>query len=657
MSDNRVRTSLPGCHKQPDYDIIKFGRILTLFPSSFVILVMLGFFIASILLNPKFDYRRKIMMNKRFSLQEVTKELVAVAKGTKPAQMVIKGGKLINVNTGEILPHMDVAITHGRIALVGDAAHTIGPDTQVIDAKGLYISPGFMDGHIHVESSMMTVGEYARAVVPHGTTSIYMDPHEIANVLGIEGVGLMTKESRNLPLRTFVAMPSCVPAAPGFEDTGAHIGPKEIKEAMAWEEVVGLGEMMNFPGVIYGDDFIHQELQATLEADKTITGHFSIQETGADLNAYIASGVRCCHESVRAEDALAKMRLGMYVQLREGSAWHDVKETIKSITENSIDSRFATLVSDDTHPNTLITLGHLDHIVKRAIEEGVKPITAIQMVTLNVAQCFGMDKDLGTVSPGRWADIVLLSDLTQVKVEKVIANGELVAEEGKMLVEIPKVEYPEAAKNTMNLAKKLEAKDFVVPTPTPEMTQAKVRVMEIIEAKVGTYARECVLPIENGVVTNDLDQDIIKAVVIERHHGTGTMGKGFVKGFHLKAGAVASTVAHDSHNLLIVGTNDEDMALAGNTLAEVGGGMVAVKDGKVIALLPLPIAGLMCQEPAEEVAKKVEVLEEAWKKLGCDLVSPFMTMALIALAVLPELRLTNRGLVDTIKFELVDLFV
>ena len=279
------------------------------------------------------------------------------------------------------------------------------------------------------------------------------------------------------------------------------------------------------------------------------------------------------------------------------------------------------------------------------------------MVTLNVAQCFGMDEDLGTVSPGRWADIVLLSDLTQVKVEKVIVNGELVAEKGKMLVEIPRVEYPETAKNTMNLSKKLEAKDFIISAPTAEMTQAKVRVMEIIEAKVGTYARECVLPIENGMVTNDLDKDIIKAAVIERHHGTGTMGKGFVKGFHIKAGAVASTVAHDSHNLLIVGTNDEDMALAGNTLAEVGGGMVAVKDGKVIALLPLPIAGLMCQEPAEEVAKKVKALEKAWKKLGCDLVSPFMTMALIALAVLPEPRLTNRGLVDTIKFELVDLFV
>lgn len=596
-------------------------------------------------------------MNKRFSLQEITKDLAAVAKGSKPAQMVIKGGKLINVNTGEIIPNIDIAITHGRIALVGDASHTIGPDTQVIDAQGYYISPGFMDGHIHVESSMMTVGEYARAVLPHGTTTIFMDPHEIANVLGMQGVKLMIEESRSLPLRTYVAMPSCVPAAPGFEDTGASIGPEDIREAMKWDEVIGLGEMMNFPGVIFGDDFIHQELQATLEANKIVTGHFSIQETGIDLNAYIAAGIRCCHESVRAEDALAKMRLGMYAQLREGSAWHDVKETIKSITENSIDTRYATLVSDDTHPNTLITLGHLDHVVRRAIEEGVNPITAIQMVTINVAQCFGVDRDLGTISPGRWADILLISDLTKVKVEKVIVNGELVAEAGQMLVEIPKVEYPDTAKNTINLAKELEAKDFIIDAPNSKMNQVKVRVIEVVEAKVGTYSREAILSVEKGVVLNDIDQDIIKAAVIERHRGTGSMGKGFVKGFNIKEGAVASTVAHDSHNLLILGTNDEDMALAGNTLAKAGGGMVAVKNGEVIALLPLPIAGLMCQEPAEVVAKKVEELDLAWKELGCHMVSPFMTMALIALAVLPELRLTNKGLVDTINFQFVDLFL
>lgn len=596
-------------------------------------------------------------MNKRYSLAEVTSKLTAVAKGLVPAEVVIKGGKLINVNTGEIIPDTDVAITHGRIALVGDASHTIGEHTQVIDAKGYYISPGFMDGHIHVESSMMSVREYARSVVPCGTTTIYMDPHEIANVLGMDGIKLMIEDGRQVPLRVYTAMPSCVPAAPGFEDTGALIGPAEIEEAMKWEEVAGLGEMMNFPGVIYGDENIHKELQATLRADKIITGHYSMPETGSGLNAYTASGVRCCHESVRAEDALAKMRLGMYAQLREGSAWHDVKETIKSITEQHIDTRYATLVSDDTHPDTLIHKGHLDHIVRRAIEEGVNPITAIQMVTINVAQCFEVSRDLGTVSPGRWADVNLLSDLTKVKVEKVLINGELVAEGGKMLVDIPKASYPEFVKNSVRLPRELVAQDFCIEAPKASKGAVTTRVMEIIEAKVGTYLRECMLPVLNGIVQNDISQDIIKAVVIERHRATGTMGKAFVKGFHLNGGAVASTVAHDAHNLLIVGTNDSDMALAGNTLAEVGGGMVAVRDGKVLALLPLPIAGLMCEEPAGAVAEKVHRLDIAWKELGCDLVSPFMTMALLALAVLPELRLTNKGLVDTVNFKFIDLFL
>jgi adenine deaminase len=596
-------------------------------------------------------------MNKRYALSEVTQRLAAVAKGFEKADMVIKNGKLVNVNTGEIISGIDVAITHGRIALVGDATHTIGENTKVVNAEGYYITPGFMDGHIHVESSMMTVREYARSVIPCGTTTIYMDPHEIANVLGMDGIKLMIEDSHLVPLRVYVAMPSCVPAAQGFEDTGALIGPREIEEAMEWEEVAGLGEMMNFPGVIFGDENIHKELKATLNARKIITGHYSMPEIGEGLNAYIASGVRCCHESVRMEDALAKMRLGMYAQLREGSAWHDVKETVKSITENNIDTRFATLVSDDTHPNTLLHKGHLDHIVRRAIEEGVNPITAIQMVTINVAECFEMSRDLGTVSPGRYADILLISDLTKVKVEEVIINGELVAEKGSMTEDIPRVVYPDYVKKSVKLSKKLEIQDFLIEAPDSGKTSIKARVMEIIEARVGTYSRECLLPIEDGYVGADLGQDIIKAAVIERHKATGTIGKGFVKGFHLKYGAVASTVAHDAHNLLILGANDEDMVLAGNTLAEVGGGMIAVLNGRILALLPLPIAGLMSEDSAQMISKKVEALDKAWKELGCGLISPFMTMALIALAVLPELRLTNRGLVDTVNFKFIDLFV
>lgn len=596
-------------------------------------------------------------MNKRYALAEVTDKLAAVAQGRLPAELVIKRAKLVNVITGEIIPDIDVAVTHGRIALLGDASHTIGDNTKLIDAAGYYLAPGFMDGHMHVESSMVSVREYARTVIPHGTTTIYMDPHEIANVLGIEGIKLMIEDGKQAPLRVFTTMPSCVPAAPGFEDTGAAIGPEEIEEAMKWEEVAGLGEMMNFPGVISGDAAVHQELRAALKAGKTVTGHYSLPESGAGLNAYIASGARCCHESVRAEDALAKMRLGMYAQIREGSAWRDLKETVRCITQNDIDTRYANLISDDTHPDTLITKGHLDHIVRMAISEGVKPITAIQMVTINVAQCFNMDRDLGSITPGRYADMVLLGDLENVEVEKVIINGEVAAENGKMIIDIPEWAYPDYAKKTMNPARRLEAEDFIIKAAGTKAGALKARVVEIIEAKAGTYSRECLLQVKGGSVEADLGQDIIKAAVIERHKATGTMGKGFVKGFHLKEGAAASTVAHDAHNLTVIGTNDADMALAGNTLIAAGGGMAVVKNGKVVSLLPLPLAGLMSEEPVEKVAEAIEKLEAAWKELGCDLVSPFMTMALLGLAVLPELRLTNRGLVDTVNFRFVDLFI
>ena len=596
-------------------------------------------------------------MTKRYALADVTKELVLVAGGQKKADLVIRNGTLINVNTAEIIPHTDVAITHGRIALVGEASHTIGENTKVIDASGCYISPGFMDGHIHVESSMLTVREYAKAVIPNGTTAIFMDPHEIANVLGIEGIKLMIEEGMNVPLRVYTTMPSCVPAAPGFEDTGASLSSENIKEAMQWDTIIGLGEMMNLPGVLEANEEVHKALQATLAQNKIITGHYPMTECGAPLNAYISSGARCCHETISSEEALAKMRLGMYVQIREGSAWHDVKETVKAITEHAIDARFANLVSDDAHPDTLLHLGHMNHIIKRAIEEGVNPITAIQMATINAAECFQLTRDLGSVSPGKWADIVLLRDLTSVQVDKVFINGELVANNGQMLLEMAKTDYPDFAKHTMHVPGVFTEKDFKISVPadykTPVVT---INIMTVQDAKVGTVHQTAELKVAKGMVQNDLTKDVVKAAVIERHKATGSMGKGFVSGFSIKEGAVASTVAHDAHNLLVVGTNDADMALAANTLVEAGGGMVVVKAGEVLALNPLPIAGLMSEDPIKEVAERVAQIDAAWKTLGCSMVSPFMTMALLSLAVLPELRLTNQGLVDTVNFRKIDLF-
>lgn len=597
------------------------------------------------------------MFNKfcKKQLWECSKELTATALGSIPAETVIINAKLINVCTKEIIENTDIAIHSGRIALVGEAAHCIGPDTKVIDAKGMYVAPGMMDGHIHIESSMLSPREYARAVIPHGTIGIYYDPHEICNVLGFEGVELMVKDAEGTPLKAMLTVPSCVPAVPGFEDNGATITSSDIREQMKMDEVVGLGEMMNFPGIHMCNEETHAITGETLKAGKVITGHYSIPDTGKGLNAYIASGARCCHESTRAEDALEKMRLGMYAMLREGSAWHDLKEVSQAITDRKIDSRYAVLVSDDTHPNTLITDGHLDHIVRRAISEGIDPIEAIQMVTINCAQCFQMDHEIGSITPGKCADIIFVDDLQSFCVKRVMIDGDIVAENGQMTIEISEGEYDDFAMNTMHIGEEITPDTFKIKTDKKE--KVIVRTMEIIPARVGNYERRISLDVKDGMIESDLSQDVLKAFVFERHKETGTHGIGFVKGFNIKCGAMASTVAHDAHNLLVIGTNDEDMALAANTLIHCGGGMCAVQNGEVLGCVQLPLAGLMNTKSAEEMSKKVEHLDQAWKEIGCDIVSPFMTMALIPLACLPELRLTNRGLVDCLNFKFVDLEV
>ena len=413
--------------------------------------------------------------------------------------------------------------------------------------------------------------------------------------------------------------------------------------------------MMNFPGVLSGDKHTHDIIGETLKAGKIVTGHYSLPETDRGLNGYIASGVRCCHESTRMEDALAKMRLGMYALFREGSAWHDLHEVAKAITQNKIDTRFACLISDDNHPNTLKKNGHLDYIVKRAIEEGIDPVTAIQMVTINVAQCFQLDHEVGSVAPSKCADLVLISDLNAVTVSEVFIDGKLVAKDGKLTCNIPRHEYPDSVKKTVHLDK-MSKENFAIKVDT-DKKKVKVHVIEIIPARVGSYDRHIEMDVTDGEIKADVSRDILKVAVFERHKRTGTVGYGFVKGFGIKGGAMAQTVAHDAHNLLVVGSNDEDMALAANTLIECGGGMVAVKDGKVLGLIPLPIAGLMNDEPLDKMCEYVESVENAWKEMGCSMPSPFMTMALIPLACLPETRLTNRGLVDCRTFNFIDLII
>ena len=415
--------------------------------------------------------------------------------------------------------------------------------------------------------------------------------------------------------------------------------------------------MMNFPGVIYGDPDVHGELAETLKADQVITGHYSVPETGPGLNAFIASGVRCCHESTRAEDVLEKMRHGMYALMRYGSAWHDMPVIIRAILDNNVEDRFACLISDDTHPDTLISEGHLDHIVRCAIKEGLDPIKAIQYVTINPATCFRMDHEMGSITPGKCADIVFFDDLNDIQITRTMIDGDVVAENGEMTVDIGQSHLPDSVYDTMHVGYEITPDSFKIAAPEGAGDSVKTRVIEIIPNRVGNYERIVDMEVKDGFVEADASRDIMKMAVFERHHETGTKGCGFLKGFGFRKGAMAQTVSHDAHNLLVAGTNDEDMALAANTLVKCGGGMCAVADGKVLALVPLPIAGLMNDLPAEEMAAQIAALDAAWKEMGCVINSPYMTMALIPLACLPELRLTNRGLVDCRVFSFADLFV
>ncbi len=586
-------------------------------------------------------------------LWQVSKTLSAVATGKQPADLVIRHVNLVNVATRELLENMDVAVSMGRIALVGDGSHCVGESTTVVDGSGKFLAPGFLDGHIHVESAMVPVTQYANAVLPHGTTGIFCDPHEICNVLGLKAVKLMADEGKTTPLKVMVTTPSCVPAVAGFEDIGSPtVTAQDVAETMEWDTVVGTGEMMNFPGILNSLDEPHAIVGAALQAGKIPTGHFSIPETGPGLNAYVAAGLRCCHESTRMEDALAKMRLGMYAQFREGSAWHDLHQMTKVITQNDVDSRFAHIVSDDAHPNTLVSHGHLNYVLKRAVEEGIDPLEAIQMVTINVAQCFQLDHDFGSITPGKCADMVLLDNLTDFAVLKTWVDGDLIAQDGKMLCPQPSPIYPPWATDTIHIAQTITPETFQISAQGQACPT--VRVMEVFGGQVPNTALELTVTAKNGLLESDTQADLLKTFVFERHHATGKFGYGLVKGFGIQAGAMASTVAHDAHNLLVVGTNDQDMALAANTLIQSKGGLCVVKDGAVLGHVPLPIAGLMNPAPVEEVAHMVEQLERAWDALGCTMPSPFMTMALIPLACLPELRLTNRGLVDCTTFTLTN---
>jgi adenine deaminase len=589
---------------------------------------------------------------------EVALTLINVAAGRAPADTVITNGRWVNVHSGEIISGTDVAIASQRFAYVGpDAKPMIGKSTTVIDAAGRYLVPGLCDAHMHVESGMVTVTEFARAVIPHGTTSMFVDPHEIANVLGVAGVRLMHDEAAGLPINVFVQMPSCVPSAPGLENAGATITPEDVADAMTWPNIIGLGEMMNFPGVINGDPKMLAEIAATQGAGKTVGGHYASPDLGPPFHAYAAGGPADDHEGTNIDDCIARVRQGMRAMLRLGSAWYDVAAQVKAVTERGIDSRNIILCTDDSHSGTLVYEGHMNRVLRHAIAQGLRPITAIQMATLNTAQHFGLERELGSITPGRRADLILSSDLTTLPVELVIAHGQVMAESGKLIVELPKFDYPKTAKNTVHVGRKLSAKDFEIAAPKGA-NKVEARVIGVIENQAPTIALQRPLDVKSGLVEMDRGADVCQISVVERHRGLGTVVNAFVSGFGYNVDcAVASTVAHDSHHIIVVGTNHQDMAQAANTLSKIGGGVVVVSNGKELARVELVIAGLMSDEPAEIVAAKAGKMVAAMKACGCNLNNAFMQHSLLALVVIPELRMSDMGLVDVRTFEKVGLFL
>lgn len=577
--------------------------------------------------------------------------------GRKQADLVVRNGSWVNVYSGEIVPGADVAIVGGRFAYVGrDAGHTIGEGTKIVDAAGRYLVPGLCDGHMHVESGLVTVTEFARAVIPHGTTTMFVDPHEIANVLGMAGVKLMNDEAQTLPVNIFVQVPSCVPSAPGLENAGATLSAADVREALAWPNIIGLGEMMNFPGVAANDSKMVAEIAATRAAGLTVGGHYASPDLGRAFHAYAAGGPADDHEGTTVDDAIARVRQGMRAMLRLGSAWFDVAAQVKAITERGIDPRNFVLCTDDSHSGTLVSDGHMNRVVRHAIAQGLKPITAIQMATLNTAQHFGLERDLGSIAPGRRADLIVTSDLTALPIEMVFVRGRLLAENGVLVTDIPVYDYPASAKNTVKLGKRLAPTDFDISAAGS--SDVEVRVIGVVENQAPTKALQRRLPVECGVVQMDRANDVCQIALVERHRATGGVVNAFVSGFGYDTHcAMASTVAHDSHHMIVVGTNKADMAQAANRLQEVGGGIVLIAGGRELALVELPVAGLMSDERAEIVAEKASRLVEAMRACGCKLNNAYMQHSLLALVVIPELRISDVGLIDVTRFEKTEVIV
>lgn len=566
--------------------------------------------------------------------------IINVARGLEKADLVIKNANIVNVLSEEIHKG-DIAICDGVIAGIGENYS----GEKEIDINGAYVTPSFIDGHVHLESTMMLPKEFAKTVLPAGTTTVIIDPHEISNVLGLHGISFMHEAVKDLPMNVYTMLPSCVPATP-FETSGFDLNSYDLSLLIDKPWVLGIAEMMNFPGVLNHDKNVMAKLELAKLRGKRIDGHAPYL-SGKDLCGYIASGVKSDHECTTPEEAIEKLRLGVYVMIREGTAAKDLDALIPVLKTSN--TRKCIFVTDDRHPADLKE--HINGMVRRVVEAGVDPIKAVQVASLNTAEYFGL-KDLGAIAPGYKADLLVLPDLKTFKPDIVLKDGQVVAQDGKLAVEIPENDAI-ATRNSVNV-RWITMDDFKIPTEGEGLKQ--VRALEVIPHQLITKSVMSDVKVVDGNAVSNVETDTLKICVIERHRATGNIGKGFVKGFNLKCGAIASTVAHDSHNMIVIGTNDFDMYTAAVALIKCQGGKVVVKDGKIISQLPLPIAGLMSDKEFDFVVEKCDELNKAAHSIGCKLEDPFMTMGFLSLPVIPELKITDKGVFDTNKFDFVDIF-
>lgn len=562
-------------------------------------------------------------------------KLIAAARGEVPADLLLANARIVNTFTAEV-EKGNVAICQGHIAGIGDYRQA----KQTIDLGGKYLAPGLINGHIHIESSFLSIAEYTRAVVPGGTSAIVTDLHEIANVAGLRGIRYLMDCARGLPLDCYFMAPSCVPAT-HLETSGAELGVKELRTALKWKNVIGLGELMNFPGVLMRDKEVLKKVR--LAKGKVIDGH-APGASGKDLNAYVSAGATSDHESTTKEEGREKLRRGMYLMIREGSSEKNLDELLPLVTDKTY--KRCLFVTDDRTCADLLREGDIDDVVRKAIARGLDPVRAVQMATINTAEHFRL-RQVGAVAPGYVANLIVIDDLSKLSVDMVFHRGKLAARNGAAL-------FSTSHRTDSEITHSVNIKPFAIEALKIPASRKNLPIIEIVPGQIITRSIRLETKVKDGFLVPDIERDILKLVVIERHKATGNTGLGFVKGFGLKNGALGSSIAHDSHNIIVVGTNDQDIFAAIKEIERIQGGLVAVAGGKIKGSLALPIAGLLSEEPLEAVVPKLEQLQKIAADLGCVLPSPFATLSFLALPVIPELRLTDKGLVDVVAFKLLE---